>query len=117
MTEGERIRVVDIQHAVATRFGIRLAEMTSHRRARAVARPRQVAMYLSRVLTPLSLPQIGRHFGNRDHTTVLHAIRLVPALAAVDRDIAMALADVLATLSPGGDPNQLALPLAARPAA
>jgi chromosomal replication initiator protein len=51
--------------------------MTSARRAREVARPRQVAMYLSKQLTPKSLPDIGRRFGGRDHTTVLHAVRKI----------------------------------------
>lgn len=111
----ERVpRIIEIQKAVAERFGTRLVDMTSHRRAQSVCRPRQVAMYVARVLTPLSLPQIGRHFGNRDHTTVLHAIRIVPALVEVDRDIAMALADVLAALAPPDDPNQLTLPITAQ---
>jgi chromosomal replication initiator protein len=58
--------------------------MHSARRARAVARPRQVAMYLAKQLTPRSLPEIGRKFGNRDHTTVMHAIRRIDELRAVD---------------------------------
>jgi chromosomal replication initiator protein len=61
--------------------------MTSARRAREVARPRQVAMYLSKQLTPKSLPDIGRRFGGRDHTTVLHAVRKIEAL--VSRDTAL----------------------------
>lgn len=107
-------RIVEIQQAVAEHFGMRLAEMVSHRRSRSVARPRQIAMYLARELTPLSLPVIGRHFGNRDHTTVLHAIRHVPQMMAEDRTIAMAVADLRAALSPVvDDPNQLPLQLAA----
>ncbi len=61
-----------------------MADMLSARRARAVARPRQVAMYLTKQLTPRSLPEIGRKFGGRDHTTVMHAIRRIEELRAVD---------------------------------
>ena len=58
--------------------------MYSSRRARAVARPRQIAMYLSKQLTARSLPEIGRKFGGRDHTTVMHAVRKVEELKATD---------------------------------
>jgi len=58
--------------------------MHSARRARAVARPRQVAMYLAKQLTPRSLPEIGRRFGGRDHTTVMHAIKKIEELRAAD---------------------------------
>jgi chromosomal replication initiator protein len=61
-----------------------MGDMLSARRARAVARPRQVAMYLTKQLTPRSLPEIGRKFGGRDHTTVMHAIRRIEELRAVD---------------------------------
>ena len=72
-----RISIDEIQTQVAEHYRIRKAEMTSARRAREVARPRQVAMYLSKQLTPKSLPDIGRRFGGRDHTTVLHAVRKI----------------------------------------
>jgi chromosomal replication initiator protein len=62
--------------------------MHSARRARAVARPRQVAMYLCKQLTPRSLPEIGRKFGGRDHTTVMHAVKKVEELLAADRALA-----------------------------
>jgi chromosomal replication initiator protein len=78
------VKIIDIQRLVADRMGINIAEMTSKRRGRAVARPRQVAMYLARHLTPHSLPVIGRHFGGRDHTTVMHAISMVEERAAGD---------------------------------
>jgi chromosomal replication initiator protein len=104
-------RVSEIQQAVAERFGTRLIDMVSHRRARSVARPRQVAMYLTRELTVLSLPAIGRHFGGRDHTTCMHACRRIEQLAAEFPDVAAAIADVRALLL--DDPNQLVLPLAA----
>lgn len=75
--------IARIQRVVAHHYGIPLREMTSDRRFRAVARPRQVAMYLCRSLTPHSLPAIGLHFGGRDHTTVLHAIRTIEGLCQI----------------------------------
>ena len=69
---------------MAEHYGLRMADMLSARRARAVARPRQVAMYLTKQLTPRSLPEIGRKFGGRDHTTVMHAIRRIEELRALD---------------------------------
>ncbi len=79
-----RITIDEIQRKVAEHYNIRPADMQSVRRARAVARPRQVAMYLAKSLTPRSLPEIGRKFGGRDHTTVIHAVRKVEELAAAD---------------------------------
>ena len=79
-----RITIEEIQKRVAEHFRVKLSDMHSARRARAVARPRQVAMYLAKQLTPRSLPEIGRRFGNRDHTTVMHAIRRIDELRAVD---------------------------------
>jgi chromosomal replication initiator protein len=79
-----RITIEEIQKRVAEHFGIRIADMHSARRARAVARPRQVAMYLAKQLTPRSLPEIGRKFGGRDHTTVMYAIRKIDQLRAED---------------------------------
>lgn len=80
-----RVTIEEIQKRVAEHFNIRLADMHSARRARAVARPRQVAMYLCKQLTPRSLPEIGRKFGGRDHTTVMHAVRKIEELVAADR--------------------------------
>ena len=79
-----RVTIEDIQKLVAEHYRIRIADMHSARRARAVARPRQVAMYLAKQLTPRSLPEIGRKFGGRDHTTVMHAIRKIEELRAGD---------------------------------
>jgi chromosomal replication initiator protein len=79
-----RVTIEQIQKRVATHFNIKLSEMSSARRARAVARPRQVAMYLAKQLTSRSLPEIGRKFGNRDHTTVMHAVRRVEELRTND---------------------------------
>ena len=82
-----RISIDEIQTQVAEHYRIRKAEMTSARRAREVARPRQVAMYLSKQLTPKSLPDIGRRFGGRDHTTVIHAVKQIEKLRASDPEI------------------------------
>lgn len=79
-----RISIDDIQKQVASHFNIRVSDMYSARRSRAVARPRQVAMYLSKQLTSRSLPEIGRRFGGRDHTTVMHAVRKVEELCSTD---------------------------------
>jgi chromosomal replication initiator protein len=83
-----RVTIEEIQRRVAEHWNIRLTDMSSARRARAVARPRQVAMYLAKQLTSRSLPEIGRKFGNRDHTTVMHAVARVSEL--MGRDAAFA---------------------------
>ncbi len=83
-----RVTIEEIQRAVVEHYGIRMADMSSSRRARAVARPRQVAMYLAKQLTTRSLPEIGKRFGNRDHTTVMHAIRQIERLCEEDRSLA-----------------------------
>lgn len=86
-----RITVDEIQKACAAHYRIDPAEMRSKRRSRAVARPRQVAMYLAKKMTPRSLPEIGRIFGGRDHSTVIHAVRTIEELrhsnAEMDSDI------------------------------
>ena len=82
-----RISIDEIQSQVSDHYRIRKAEMTSARRAREVARPRQVAMYLSKQLTPKSLPDIGRRFGGRDHTTVIHAVKQIERLRAADAEL------------------------------
>jgi chromosomal replication initiator protein len=83
-----RVTIDEIQRRVAEHFNIKLVEMTSSRRARVVARPRQVAMYLAKQLTQRSLPEIGRKFGGRDHTTVMHAVRKIEELTRSDRALA-----------------------------
>ena len=82
-----RITIDEIQKRVSEHFRIRQAEMVSARRAREVARPRQIAMYLAKQLTPRSLPEIGRRFGGRDHTTVIHAVRQIEKLRGMDLEI------------------------------
>ena len=79
-----RVTIEEIQKRVAEHFNIRIADMHSARRARSVARPRQVAMYLAKQLTARSLPEIGRKFGGRDHTTVMHAVKKVDELRDLD---------------------------------
>ena len=79
-----RVTIDEIQRRVAEHYKIKLSDMHSARRARAVARPRQVAMYLAKQLTSRSLPEIGRKFGGRDHTTVIHAVRKIEELRSGD---------------------------------
>jgi chromosomal replication initiator protein len=83
-----RVTIEEIQKRVAEHFNIRISDMHSARRARSVARPRQVAMYLAKQLTTRSLPEIGRKFGGRDHTTVMHAVRKVDELRERDAGFA-----------------------------
>lgn len=83
-----RITIDEIQRKVAEHYNIRLADMHSARRARNVARPRQVAMFLAKQLTARSLPEIGRKFGGRDHTTVMHAVRKIEELVGEDPSFA-----------------------------
>ncbi len=83
-----RVTIDEIQRKVAEHYNMRVADMHSERRARAVARPRQVAMFLAKQLTQRSLPEIGRKFGGRDHTTVLHAVKKVEELIANDQGFA-----------------------------
>lgn len=89
LSVNERKVTVDmIQKTVAEHYALKQADLISERRARAVARPRQVAMWLAKQITTRSLPDIGRRFGGRDHTTVLHAVRRIESLKAEDPAIA-----------------------------
>jgi chromosomal replication initiator protein len=83
-----KVTVDQIQKTVSEHYGLKQADLISERRARAVARPRQVAMWLAKQITTRSLPDIGRRFGGRDHTTVLHAVRRIEGLKAEDPAIA-----------------------------
>ena len=78
--QNRQISIENIQKTVADYYKIRISDMHSKKRSRAVARPRQVAMALAKELTQLSLPEIGSNFGGRDHTTVLHACRQIAKL-------------------------------------
>ena len=82
-----KITIDDIQRKVADYYNIRLSDLLSARRSRTKARPRQVAMYLSKILTTRSLPEIGRKFGGRDHTTVIHAVKRIESLQDSDNAI------------------------------
>lgn len=83
-----KLTIEEIQRKVAEHYNIRLADMIGPKRARAVARPRQIAMYLCKQMTSRSLPEIGRRFGGRDHTTIMHGIRKIEELSVDDRQLA-----------------------------
>ncbi|WP_019514924.1 chromosomal replication initiator protein DnaA [Sphingomonas sp. Mn802worker] len=82
-----RVTIDEIQKLVSEHFEIKQIDLLSARRARAVARPRQIAMYLAKRMTTRSLPEIGRKFGGRDHSTVIHAVRRIEELRDTDRDV------------------------------
>ena len=81
-------RVDDILRVVSKHYNVSRADLLSQRRTATVVKPRQIAMYLAKTLTLRSLPEIGRRFGGRDHTTVLHAVRKIDGLIATDRALA-----------------------------
>ena len=86
-----KVNIEQIQKKVSEHFNVKMSDMSSARRSRTVVRPRQIAMYLSKNLTSRSLPEIGRRFGNRDHTTVIHAVKKVEELrnhdVSLDEDV------------------------------
>ena len=82
-----KLTIEEIQRKVAEHYNIRLADMVGPKRVRAIARPRQVAMFLSKQLTLRSLPEIGRRFGGRDHTTIMHGVRKIEELMATDSQL------------------------------
>ena len=81
------VTVDKIQNVVSGYYNISLNEMLSQRRSRPLARPRQIAMYLAKKLTTRSLPEIGRRFANRDHTTVIHAVKTIIRLSEKDEEM------------------------------
>lgn len=85
--EQKRVRIEDIQRVVARHYNVSRQELVSNRRTRVIVKPRQIAMYLSKTLTPRSFPEIGRRFGGRDHTTVLHAVRKIEELISGDQKL------------------------------
>ena len=85
--QNRQISIENIQKTVADYYKIKVSEMYSKKRSRAIARPRQIAMALAKELTQLSLPDIGDAFGGRDHTTVLHACRKISDLKTTNGDI------------------------------
>jgi chromosomal replication initiator protein len=82
--EPKRVRIEDIQRVVSRHFNVSRQELVSNRRTRVIVKPRQIAMYLAKTMTPRSFPEIGRRFGGRDHTTVLHAVRKIEDLMNKD---------------------------------
>jgi chromosomal replication initiator protein len=86
--EPKRVKIEDIQKLVASHYNVSRADILSSRRTATVVRPRQIAMYLSKTLTLRSLPEIGRRFGGRDHTTVLHAVRKIENLCGAEVTLA-----------------------------
>ncbi len=94
----KRVTVDQIQKAVAEHYGLKQADIISERRARVVARPRQAAMWIAKQITTRSLPDIGRRFGGRDHTTVLHAVRRIEALKQDDPVLARDLDTIIRKL-------------------
>lgn len=93
-----RVTIDEIQKAVSAHFDLKPLELISARRAVVIARPRQIAMYLAKRLTTRSLPEIGRKFGGRDHSTVIHAVRRIEELRDKDRDVDTAVRTLLHTL-------------------
>ncbi|MEM8790002.1 MAG: chromosomal replication initiator protein DnaA [Pseudomonadota bacterium] len=87
-TVERKVTIEEIKRVVSNHFNLRMSDLTSARRSRMVARPRQVAMYLCKTLTQKSLPEIGRGFGNRDHTTVIHAVKVIEKLKESDGQMA-----------------------------
>ena len=83
-----KVTVEEIQRKVSEHYNIRLSDIIGPRRVRVIARPRQVAMYLAKQLTTRSLPEIGRRFGGRDHTTIMHGVRRIEELKVQDNQIA-----------------------------
>lgn len=86
-SEQPRVKIEDIQRATALQFGLTKTDLLSQRRTKQIVGPRQIAMYLSKVMTVRSLPDIGRRFGGRDHTTVLHAVRKIEKLLESDSSL------------------------------
>ncbi len=93
-----KVTIEDIQREVTSFYSLKKGDMTSARRLRAIARPRQLAMYLAKKMTPASLPEIGRQFGGRDHTTVMHAVRKIDDLLARDEGLVADLSRIEKTL-------------------
>ena len=93
-----KVNIEEIQKKVAQHFNIKVSDMSSARRSRTVARPRQIAMYLSKKMTSRSLPEIGRRFANRDHTTVIHAVKTITRLSEQDDEMKKNLSQIKSLL-------------------
>ncbi len=97
----ETRKIEDIKRVTAQYYGVTSIDMICNRRTKELVRPRQVAMYLCKTLTPKSLPEIGRRFGNRDHTTVLHAVRKIERLIQTDSTLSAEIAEIAAKFPKG----------------
>lgn len=93
-----RVLVSEIRDAVAAEFSLRAADLTGSRRSVGIARPRQLAMHIAARLTSRSLAEIGRLFGGRDHSTVIHAVRRIEELLATDPELSVARRSILGRL-------------------
>ena len=93
-TNNKSVNVELIQNLVASHFNLSIQELLSQRRSRSLARPRQIAMYLAKQYTTNSLPDIGRKFSNRDHTTVIHAIKKIEDLLKKDSEIKQSVNEI-----------------------
>ena len=101
---GEKKKVItmdDIEEAVAARFHIKIAEIRSRRRSKTLVHPRQIAMYLCRELTDASFPEIGRHFGGKDHTTIIHACRQITKAKEADPTLQVTLQNLKDQITKG----------------
>lgn len=96
----QRINVLKIQMATARYYNVSRADILSHRRTNNVVKPRQIAMYLCKILTMKSLPEIGRMFDDRDHTTILHAVRKIEDLRVHREDYAVEIAEIISSIYP-----------------
>jgi len=93
-SNNKSVNVESIQNIVAAHFNLDIKEMLSSRRSRSLARPRQIAMYLAKKHTTNSLPDIGRKFSNRDHTTVIHAVKKIEELIKKDNEIKQSIIEI-----------------------
>ena len=93
-SNNKSVNVESIQNIVADHFNLNIKEMLSARRSRSLARPRQIAMYLAKKHTTNSLPDIGRKFSNRDHTTVIHAVKKIEELIKKDNEIKQSIIEI-----------------------
>ena len=98
-SQTRKVTIDSIQRAVAEQFGLKLPEIKAKNNSRAIVYPRQIAMYLSKHLTDASLPEIGRQFGGKHHTTVLHSIDKIEECRKSDKDLNRMLNKLTETLS------------------
>ena len=101
MSGAQTVSIDTIKRVTAAAWGVSLLDLVSQRRDGPTVRARHVAMYLSRQMTPYSLPQIARHFGDRDHTTIMHAVRRIDAAMDEDGHLAAAVAGLWHAMLPG----------------